>query len=325
MGLKIKLVPGDAPVEQGPSAAQTVAQKFVADKNMVGVLGGSTSGSVAATSKTFTQAGLVQVSESATDADAHEGRQPGGDEARSSASSPPMTIQGPTDANYMINTLQGEERRDHRLPGAVLAGPRRPGREGAQGGRRDDVAPVDPEHRRRTSRRTSPRCRATPTSCSSRPRSRGDAQAFASQLAEQGKKAKVFGGDGSNGPGAFKAAGSYVSNFAPQITSIAADKADHRRLEEGQPGQVRRLLRPAGLRRGPGHPARRSSRPATKGHGSIAKRGAIVLPGDEASRSTVGWILGGKFAWSKVNISDPNVTKFYIIQIQSDGSYKLVS
>ena len=54
------------PVEQGPAAAQTVAQKFVSDKSMVGVIGGSTSGSVAATSKTFTQAGLVQVSPSAT-------------------------------------------------------------------------------------------------------------------------------------------------------------------------------------------------------------------------------------------------------------------
>jgi ABC-type branched-subunit amino acid transport system substrate-binding protein len=59
MGLKIKLVQGDAPVEQGPSAAQTVAQKFIADKSLVAVLGGSTSGSVAATSKTFQQAGLV--------------------------------------------------------------------------------------------------------------------------------------------------------------------------------------------------------------------------------------------------------------------------
>ena len=37
-----------------------------------------------------------------------------------------------------------------------------------------------------------------------------------------------------------------------------------------------------------------------------------------------GWILGGKFAWSKINTRDPNVTKFYILQIQCDGSYKLV-
>ena len=38
-----------------------------------------------------------------------------------------------------------------------------------------------------------------------------------------------------------------------------------------------------------------------------------------------GWILGGKFAWSKVNTNDPNTSKFYIMQIQPNGSYKLVN
>ena len=37
MGLKIQLVTGDTPVEQGAAPAQTLAQKFVADKNVVGV------------------------------------------------------------------------------------------------------------------------------------------------------------------------------------------------------------------------------------------------------------------------------------------------
>ena len=53
----------------------------------------------------------------------------------------------------------------------------------------------------------------------------GDAQNFAQQLLEQGKKAKVFGGDGSNDASQFKVPGSYVSNFAPDISGIAADKA----------------------------------------------------------------------------------------------------
>ena len=70
-----------------------------------------------------------------------------------------------------------------------------------------------------------------------------DAQTFASQLAEQGKKAKVFGGDGSNDPGVFKAAGSYVSNFAPDITGIAADKAIIAGWQKANPRQDRRLLR----------------------------------------------------------------------------------
>ena len=53
----------------------------------------------------------------------------------------------------------------------------------------------------------------------------GDAQTFARQLVEQGKKAKVFGGDGSNDPGHFNTPGAYVSNFAPDITGLPADKA----------------------------------------------------------------------------------------------------
>ena len=35
-------------------------------------------------------------------------------------------------------------------------------------------------------------------------------------------------------------------------------------------------------------------------------------------------ILGGTFKWSKIDAQDPANAKFYIFQIQSDGSYKLV-
>src|SRR5438477_11462227 len=63
-----------------------------------------------------------------------------------------------------------------------------------------------------------------------------DAQTFAQQLLEQGKKAKVFGGDGSNDATAFKVAGSYVSNFAPDITGIAADKGLVAGWKKANPG-----------------------------------------------------------------------------------------
>ena len=51
--LKITLVVGDTPVEQGPAVAQTVAQKFIADSKLVGLLGPSTSGAVAASSQNY--------------------------------------------------------------------------------------------------------------------------------------------------------------------------------------------------------------------------------------------------------------------------------
>ena len=65
----------------------------------------------------------------------------------------------------------------------------------------------------------------------------GDAQTFAQQLIEQGKKAKVFGGDGSNDSSQFKEPGSYVSNFAPDITGIAADKALIAGWKKANPGK----------------------------------------------------------------------------------------
>ncbi len=52
-GLKIKLITGDTPTEQGPAIAQTIAQKFIADKAVVAVLGPSTSGNVVASSQAF--------------------------------------------------------------------------------------------------------------------------------------------------------------------------------------------------------------------------------------------------------------------------------
>src|SRR5262245_19132748 len=66
LGLKVQLVLGDTPVEQGASVAQTLAQKYVADSKVVGLLGPSTSGAVAASSETYGQAGLAHISPSAT-------------------------------------------------------------------------------------------------------------------------------------------------------------------------------------------------------------------------------------------------------------------
>src|SRR3569623_2811143 len=48
LGLKIQLVNGDTPVEQGAAIAQTAAQKLVADKRVLGVLGPATSGGAVA-------------------------------------------------------------------------------------------------------------------------------------------------------------------------------------------------------------------------------------------------------------------------------------
>ena len=44
LGLKVKLVGGDTPLEQGATPAQDLAQKYVGDKSVFAILGPSTSG-----------------------------------------------------------------------------------------------------------------------------------------------------------------------------------------------------------------------------------------------------------------------------------------
>jgi len=321
MGLKVKLVTGDAPVEQGPSAAQTVAQKFIANKSLVAVLGGSTSGSVAATSTALKQAGLVQVSSSATRSTLTKGDN---QEATSAFFRvvPADDYQGPTDANYMIDKLH--------VKNVVVFDFQEPYSQGLAGEVEKTLkaAGVTVSHQSVANTVTdfSSYVTKVPSDAdivffpTQQPPA---AQTMASQLAEQGKKAKVFGGDGTNGPGQFKAAGSYVSNFAPQIDTIAADKSIIAAWKKDNPGKAVGSFGP------PTYGAVQVILSALKkscdaGKGSISKRSALITSIRKVSINT-GWILGGKFAWSKVNTNDPNTSKFYIMQIQPNGSYKLVN
>ena len=54
-----------------------------------------------------------------------------------------------------------------------------------------------------------------------------------------------------------------------------------------------------------------------------ARRNDSGKPPDLKKVSIPNWILGGSFKWSTKS-NDPLNAKFYIFQIQSNGSYKLV-
>jgi ABC-type branched-subunit amino acid transport system substrate-binding protein len=147
-----------------------------------------------------------------------------------------------------------------------------------------------------------------------------DAQTFAQQMLEQGKKAKVFGGDGSNDPDKFKVPGSYVSNFAPDISGIAADKAIVAGWKKDNPGKTLGSFGP------PTYGAVQvlliaMKRACNAGHGTIPNRKAVLrqIKGVRVPN----WILGGNFRFSTKS-NDPLNAKFYIFQIQSNGTYKLV-
>jgi branched-chain amino acid transport system substrate-binding protein len=319
-GLKVRLITGDAPVEQGPAIAQSLAQKFVADKSVIAILGPSTSGATAASSQIYFDAGLAHVSPSATRTSLTKSVDGKAKEATPAFFRvvPDDGIQGPNDAKFMIDKLNVKK--------VVVVDFQEPYSQGL-GGQVEEYLKakgVATSHLSIANTVTDFSSFVTkvpgdadivffPTQ---KPE---DAQTFAQQLVEQGKKAKVFGGDGSNGPGKFKAAGSYVSNFAAPISLFPYNKPlidgwkkDNNNAEPGSfgppsYGAVQVIL--AGIQAA-----------CAKGKGKIERRDLIR---NIKKVRVKNWILGGNFRFS-TKTNDPLNGRFYIFQIQSNGSYKLL-
>ena len=319
MHLKVKFVTGDTPVEQGPAPAQTLAQKYVGDPSVVVLLGPSTSGAVAASTKTYFAAKLAHISPSATRTDLT--KTVGGVNEGTPAffrDVPGDYIQGPSDANFMIKNLKVKK--------VVIMDFQEPYSLGLAAAVDTTLKAAGVSTVRLSAPNTTTDYSAYVTKVpndadivffpTQKP---GDAQTFAQQLIEQGKKAKVFGGDGSNDSSQFKVPGSYVSNFAPDITGIAADAQIVSGWKKNNPGKAVGSFGP------PSYGAAQIALTALKlacaqGHGTVTRQ--LVFQNIKKV-SIKNWILGGTFKWSTKS-NDPLNAKFYIFQIQSDGSYKLV-
>ena len=318
-GLKIKLITGDAPVEQGPAGAQTIAQKFIADKTVVAVIGPSTSGATAATSQAFFAAGLAHISPSATRVSLTKGATKEATPAFFRVV-PDDGIQGPTDARWMIEQLKAKK--------VVLFDFQEPYSQGFS----NQVETVLKAKGVTTSRIS---VSNTTTDFSSfvtkvpndadvvffptqKPE---DAQNVAQQLVEQGKKAVVFGGDGSNGPGKFKFPGAYVSNFAAPISLFPYNKAIIDGWKKDNPGATLGSFGP------PAYLAVQVALNAIKracaaGNGSVKDRRDVVR---NVKRVLIkNSIVGGDFRFS-TKTNDPLNGKFYIFKIQPNGDYKRVN
>ncbi len=320
LGLKVQLITGDTPVEQGAGVATTVAQKFISDSKLVAVLGPSTSGTVAASTEAYAAAGLAHVSPSATRTtltQTENGKKEG--TAAFFRVVPGDYIQGPTDANYMIKTLKVKK--------VVIMDFQEPYSTGLA----DAVEKTLKAGGISTSRLSAPNTTTDYSAFVTKVPSDadivffptqkpGDAQTFAQQLLEQGKKAKVFGGDGSNGVTQFKVPGSYISNFAPDISGIAADKAILAGWKKDNKGT------PLGSFGPPTYGAVQVILNAVKkacvvDHGVLKQRRDVLRQVKKVRVKN--WILGGSFRFSTKS-NDPLNAKFYIFKIQPNGSYKLV-
>ena len=130
----------------------------------------------------------------------------------------------------------------------------------------------------------------------------------------------MFGGDGANSPDKFKLAGSYVSNFAPDISGFAYNKALIAGWKKDNPGSGLESFGPPTY--GAVQVAMNAIQRACKaGKGRVKDRRDVVR---NVKRIRVkNWILGGDFRFS-TRTNDPLNPRFYIFQIQSNGAYKLV-
>jgi branched-chain amino acid transport system substrate-binding protein len=318
LGLKVQLLTGDTPVEQGPAPAQALAQKYVADQSVVAIIGPATSGAVAATSQTYFAAGVPHISPSATRTSLTKGSPREGTPGFFRVV-PGDFVQGPTDARYMIDKLSAKK--------VVIIDFQEPYSVGLADAAQTVLRARNVEViRLSTSVRTtdfSSLVTRTPSDTdvvffpTQQP---PDAQTFGQQLLEQGKRAKMFGGDGANSPAQFKLPGSYVSNFAPDISGIASSKAIVDGWKRDNPNSELESFGPPTY--GAVQVALRAVKAACLANKNVLPNRRAVLRKVKQVRIP-NWILGGTFRFSTKS-NDPLNAKFYIFQIQPNGSYKLV-
>jgi branched-chain amino acid transport system substrate-binding protein len=315
-GLKVSLVKGDTPVEQGDAPAQTLAQKFVADQSVVAIIGPATSGAVAASSKIYLKAGLAHISQSATRTSLTKGAVAKREGTRAFYRVVPADdIQGPTDANFMIKkgaknvvVVDFQEPYSQGLASQASATLRK---KGVKVTRLSIANTVTDFSSFVTKVPDEANFVFFPT------QKPADAQNFAQQLVEQGKKAKVFGSDGANNAEAFKVPGSYVSNFAPDISAIKSSKGVIAGWQKANPkAKLGSFGPPTYLAT---QVALKAIQAACKAGGGQTTRAGVLAQVKNVKVPVS--VLGGSFAFQG---RDPKGAKFYIFEIQKNGSYKLV-
>jgi branched-chain amino acid transport system substrate-binding protein len=215
-GTKVSIVQGDTQLE--PKQATTVTRQFVSNDKIVAIVGPAGSQEVSAIGSAITRAGLPAISGSATNTDlTAKGTFP-----TFFRVVPRDDVQGPQDANYIANTLKPKK--------VMLVDDQT----SYSTGLADAIIPVlkgkgiAVDHESVNQKQTDFSTLASKVDAQTGVvilpwQVAANAQQFGQNLAEQNKKAVIFGTDGLYSPDQFKIPGSYVSSFAPDITSIPAD------------------------------------------------------------------------------------------------------
>jgi branched-chain amino acid transport system substrate-binding protein len=218
--VKISIVQGDT--QLNPAISSTVSQSFASNSSIVGVIGPAGSQEVLASSGILKKAGLAFVSGSATNPALTNGKLKG----YFFRVVPNDSVQGPTDANYMMSHLgvkkgdsvmivDDEESYSTGLATIVKAALTKAGVKVDS----ESISQKDTDFSALVGKVGSDKVVFTPFQLASQ------TQLLAQQLKAQGKSAVVFASDGSFDSSKFNASGNYVSFFAADVTTIAADKA----------------------------------------------------------------------------------------------------
>jgi branched-chain amino acid transport system substrate-binding protein len=214
---KISMVQGDT--QLNPAQATTVTQQFTSNSKILAVVGPAGSQEVEAVGPLFARAGMGFISGSATAVALTTGKYPTFFRTVSKDS-----VQGPQDANYIVKNLH---------PTALMIVD---DQEAYSTGLVSAMVPVfkaagiKVDHESVSQKVTdfsSLVAKVTPaTTVVVLPwQIAANAQQFGRNLAQQHKKALIFGTDGLYDPKSFTISGSYVSTFGPDITAMPADAA----------------------------------------------------------------------------------------------------
>jgi len=230
--LKITLKQFDDQLD--PAKAATGAQSFASNSKIMGVIGPAGSDQVIAAAPILKKAGLAFASGSATRVSLTSGAWKG----YFFRDVPNDGVQGPTDANYMTSKL-GVKSGDSvmivddqeaystglaDIVGQSLAG------KGVKIDR-ESVSQKDTDFSSLIAKVTSStKVVFLPFQVAS------EAQLFAQQLKAQGKSAIAFGSDGTFDSSKFMQEGSYISFFAPDVTTIPADASIVSAFHKAFPG-----------------------------------------------------------------------------------------
>jgi branched-chain amino acid transport system substrate-binding protein len=230
--VKLKLVQGDTQLD--PAKASTVAQSFASNGSIVGVIGPAGSDEVQAVAPILRKAGLAFASGSATRVSLTNGSQKG----YFFRDVPNDGVQGPTAGNYMFSALglkSGDsvmvvdDQESYSTGLADIVGQNLSGK-GVKVDR-ESISQKSTDFSSLVAKVTSAtKVVYLPFQLAA------EAQLFAQQLKAQGKTAVVFGSDGTFDSSKFNVNGSYISFFAPDVTTIKADASIVAAFQKQFPG-----------------------------------------------------------------------------------------